>query len=229
MGEVEAWVFRRVLIALTLLWTVVQLSASCPLHCVCQNSTDANITNITSVICAQGNLTAVPKDLPQELSSLNLSGNRIVLLGESSLADVNLQQSLNTSVFDNLYNLKILDLSQNAISTIQPHVFEALGLVKELNLSSNNLTDLYSDMLSGLTAVDKLNLGSNNIASIENNTFLYLEQLRSWISATMTCQSYSLSPSLACKLLRSFTFSTTRLHTSRLAPSCLSAVFRYLT
>lgn len=181
MGEVESWVFRRVPVALSILWTVVQLSASCPQYCVCQNSTNI-ITNITSVVCAQGNLTTVPKDLPHEVTSLNLSGNRIVLLGVSFYEEVNmsfnLQQSLNTSVFDHLYNLQTVDLSQNAISTIQPNVFEALGLLKELNLSSNNLTDLYSDMLSGLTTMEKLNLGHNNIASIENDTFMYLGQLR---------------------------------------------------
>ena len=100
------------------------------------------------------------------LRILNLSHNKIVSLTN----DINKSVVLSKGFFDNLSNLKILNLS-NSDLMLKKSTFQGLISLEELNLSSNSIEELDPDMFICNKSLRILNLSSNKIVSFTNDVF----------------------------------------------------------
>ncbi|XP_069062951.1 toll-like receptor 7 [Pleurodeles waltl] len=115
------------------------------------------------------NLTSIPLGLPSTLTSLDLGENKI--------------PELRPSDFDNLTNLKYLDLrwncqrcdhaalpcfpcSNNSALQIHDDAFRNLSKLKELNLRGNSLRDLPDIIFEPLTNLQSLELSDNFLALV---------------------------------------------------------------
>ncbi|XP_029048985.2 uncharacterized protein LOC114878884 [Osmia bicornis bicornis] len=83
--------------------------------------------------------------------------------------------SLNTSTFDGLVKLQVLDLSANSIEMIHPLTFHENVELKSLNLSFNNLYEL-PNLTSFVTSLDA---SSNGIVKLADNFLSNMPKIRS--------------------------------------------------
>ena len=106
-----------------LLWMVplMQSAGSCPKPCHCSWIRNHELL----VDCSGLDLMTVPRNLPLNTTSLNLSGNRI--------------EVLDNYTFTGLLRLSRLDLSFNRIDTVYSNSFHGLTTINTLNLRSNPL------------------------------------------------------------------------------------------
>ncbi|XP_067890759.1 leucine-rich repeat-containing protein 3 [Heterodontus francisci] len=127
--------------SLLLLFSLLQAATtSCPRSCQCFDK------NGKFVRCAGKNLKEIPKDLPADTVSLHLNSNRITKIPNNAFKD--------------LYLLKELDLSKNAIESIDIGAFKGIpeGL-KMLDLSSNKIQSVPKEAFSRIKA--KIRLSNN--------------------------------------------------------------------
>lgn len=73
--------------------------------------------------------------------------------------------------------LKLLTLTNDNISHIEPKAFEKLPALEDLNLSNNQISGLSNDIFSKLTMLKKLNLRSNKLTVIDGSIFSGLSHL----------------------------------------------------
>ncbi|ELU17694.1 hypothetical protein CAPTEDRAFT_217834 [Capitella teleta] len=108
------------------------------------------------------NITAIPQNIPQNTSNLQIRFTSIATVEEHSFA--------------NLRELIHLDLSQNQIDVIHTKAFYKLHNLSELNLSHNKLSDI--NYLSGLIldsldlSYNKINLQKRNVSSLIHSLFI---------------------------------------------------------
>ncbi|NXP73498.1 TLR5 protein, partial [Ramphastos sulfuratus] len=86
--------------------------------------------------------------------------------------------SLNSLTFHTLGNLELLNLFKNKINQIKRQAFFGLGNLKTLNLSSNLLGELYDYTFDGLRSVTLIDLQQNHIGKIAGNAFRELVSLK---------------------------------------------------
>ncbi|XP_062579907.1 toll-like receptor 4 [Saccostrea cucullata] len=99
---------------------------------------------------------------------LNLSKN---LLGKE------LQRQHKEHVFDQLHNLKILDLSYNWITLLQKDFFASVSNIEHLNLSNNELESVTFD-LSAALKLQSIDLSSNKIVMLDSKSMDFLDASR---------------------------------------------------
>uniref|UniRef100_A0A8C0H4X2 TIR domain-containing protein n=1 Tax=Chelonoidis abingdonii TaxID=106734 RepID=A0A8C0H4X2_CHEAB len=121
-------------------------------------------SKMIKVLCYRQNLSQVPCHLPWNVSSLDLSENRIA--------------SLRQSDFSKLTLLQFLNISQNQIHLIEEGTFTHTSSLKILNLTSNQLRVLSSSMFDGLGNLTVLLLRKNNIDRIDPSAFAHLMKLK---------------------------------------------------
>ncbi|NXY90161.1 TPBG protein, partial [Alcedo cyanopectus] len=95
----------------------------CPALCECSEAA-------RTVKCVNGNLTAVPPDLPSYVRDLSITGNRLVLLPAGAFPARRLP------------DLGALDLSANHLRAVEAGAFAALPALRRLDLSANPLVSL---------------------------------------------------------------------------------------
>uniref|UniRef100_A0A8C8VNU9 Trophoblast glycoprotein n=1 Tax=Pelusios castaneus TaxID=367368 RepID=A0A8C8VNU9_9SAUR len=130
------------LLQLLLGWGSALQPGSCPAPCECSEAA-------RTVQCVNGNLTAVPRDLPPYARLLCLTGNRLASLPPGAflspplpeLCLLNLSGSqlrhVEAGALAGLPSLRQLDLSSNALLTLSPEAFgNATSPLEELNLSN---------------------------------------------------------------------------------------------
>ncbi|XP_067305418.1 trophoblast glycoprotein [Pseudorasbora parva] len=154
----------------------------CPAQCSCES---------TVVNCVSQNLSSIPQPLPENTTTLNLSGNNITSLNSDSfpwplehLTSLYVSGSrvmhLDSIVFKNLPSLRLLDLSNNMISEVealpQDNKIEVLNLGGSLfNYSSIDVfTNLFQHSLS---KVSRLDLSNNGLIFLPNGIFTNLPDL----------------------------------------------------
>ncbi|XP_009899540.2 toll-like receptor 5 [Dryobates pubescens] len=86
--------------------------------------------------------------------------------------------SLNSLIFKALGNLELLNLFKNKINQIKRQAFWGLGNLKILNLSSNLLGELYDYTFDGLRSVTYIDLQQNHIGMIAQEAFRRLVSLK---------------------------------------------------
>ncbi|KAK9736796.1 Leucine rich repeat [Popillia japonica] len=128
----------------------------CPTRCRCNNEE-------LQAYCANAALEVVPIQLNPEITSIDLSDNRI------------------STVHLTLYfyhNLVFLDLARNKIQTLGTSNFESQRNLKYLNLSNNDLETLSKDCFKGLKALIELDLSYNKIDVLAKNAFREMHSLQ---------------------------------------------------
>ncbi|ESO86549.1 hypothetical protein LOTGIDRAFT_167072 [Lottia gigantea] len=95
----------------------------CPVSCVCDYN---RISDITSIVCSNRTLSALPLDLPGGKLNLNLTSNMINILDKR----------------DYFPRIVELDLSYNEISNISSTGLTLLSNILTLDLTNNNITSL---------------------------------------------------------------------------------------
>ncbi|XP_075544596.1 uncharacterized protein LOC142578846 isoform X2 [Dermacentor variabilis] len=161
----------------------------CPEMCKCR-STDSS--GAQRVLCVGQLRRAVPKDLPPQVASLDLSRNKIRRINSSELSPVNythasylrhlnlhqnLIQEINVNSFQTLVSLQELDVSDNVIYAIHVNSFDALEALTVLNLSGNHLDQLKHEWFQGLSNLTVLDLSHNKIQALNNVVFWSLHHL----------------------------------------------------
>ncbi|XP_073429224.1 toll-like receptor 4 [Dendrobates tinctorius] len=80
------------------------------------------------------------------------------------------------SVFANLTELRLLDVSSCGLKNIPVETFASLKFLQTLDLSKNNLLELQPPMLSPLTALTILNVSSNRFQSFSEEATKFLSK-----------------------------------------------------
>lgn len=108
----------------------------------------------------------------QNVISLNLSYNSLFF-------ELNQTESRNITIFNGLSQLKVLDLSHNELDemVLDAYFFQNLGNLRELNLSNNRLGSLFENLFDSLTELRHLDLSFNEIHTIDQTHFFHLKKL----------------------------------------------------
>ncbi|KAM4624501.1 uncharacterized protein ACJ7VT_005351 [Polymixia lowei] len=120
-------------------------------HMWCSNQ---NITNIS----------AVTRMIPENITTINLSRNRIRTIPPRS--------------FSRLPVLVGLDLSKNHLVSLRGGEFRGLILLNSLNLTYNNISYIHPTAFDGLTSLQVLDLAHNRIAKISPGFFQFLPEIQ---------------------------------------------------
>ncbi|XP_060809370.1 protein slit isoform X2 [Amyelois transitella] len=164
--------------------TLACLVAACALHatlgCPWACSCRGTVTD-----CAHRGLLHVPKKLP-DTHRLDLQGNNITIVFQSD--------------FQNMKELKILQLSENMIHTIERDAFLELNGLERLDLSRNELTAISRRTFRGLTALKSLHLDGNQLKCIDEKAFENLKSLEVLTLNGNNLTYLSLEPATAARL-----------------------------
>ncbi|KPP76367.1 Trophoblast glycoprotein-like [Scleropages formosus] len=160
----------------------------CPTTCTCEENT-------RSITCRNLQDSEIPTDLPQWVSTLNLTGNNISTLVREGfsfnathlelstlLLSGNNIQSIEEDAFLGLPSLQMLDLSRNRLVSISLHAFHGLLELRYLCLN-DTLVDSAAAQVSGalttgnLPRLQRLDLSGNQLRTIPLDTFETLSSL----------------------------------------------------
>ncbi|XP_066274930.1 immunoglobulin superfamily containing leucine-rich repeat protein-like isoform X2 [Branchiostoma lanceolatum] len=158
-----AWIYLVVAAVLVLAGG----TSACPLECQCNGPT---------VACSNSSLTSIPSGIPANVTTLDLSYNRIALntsgifINFTNLISLNLGWNTITTIdsgsFQGLTNLKTLLLCGNMLQTLSQNVFADLRFLEVLDLSQNNIRDTTSELFSPLAMLTSLNLTGNRLQTL---------------------------------------------------------------
>ena len=112
----------------------------------------------------QSGLTSVPDDIPDGVTNVLLSGNRIRVLRSFDFSD--------------LISCTNIDLRDNFIHEIEPRSFDGLPALLKLYLNINGLTEVKKYMVQDLRNLEFLSLNVNILKSVEDGCFATLFNLR---------------------------------------------------
>ncbi|CAG0919788.1 unnamed protein product [Notodromas monacha] len=110
----------------------------CPRGCQCEG---------TVVRCSRSKLQEIPKDIPQETTELDLSNNKISVLGNNT--------------FGNLTRLETLIISYNKLECIHSNSLAGLHALRILSLHGNDISRIPEGTFGDLRSITHLALGSN--------------------------------------------------------------------
>ncbi|XP_076357721.1 uncharacterized protein LOC143250700 [Tachypleus tridentatus] len=196
-----SWIF--LVFGVLRLTSVISLHVNCPLHCDCVQS---------MVNCTSCGLQKIPKNIPLQTELLFLSDNRLTNLVkqipflprllELNLSTNEIKQMGRGSIFQNLTELRLLDLSNNKFRTlfngvfrglykletlvvtnghlkfIDEHVFDGMSNLKHLNLRENSIHSLSVEWFYDMMNLETLELDNNEIYYLNSGTFTALNNLR---------------------------------------------------
>ncbi|XP_023780851.1 toll-like receptor 3 isoform X1 [Cyanistes caeruleus] len=112
--------------------------------------------------CSHLKLTQIPSDLPNNITSLDISHNQLRQLGPANLTKYS--------------QLVYLNAGYNSISKLQPELCQNVPLLQTLKLEHNELHKFPDRVFASCTNLIELNLGYNRL-SIKNDPFKTLENL----------------------------------------------------
>lgn len=168
---------------IVIIWVLLgpDLSAACPQMCICLNSTSLKVS------CEGSGLTTLPVDLPNAVSSLDLTRNHFRILGTDSLGilphlvDLKLRENgledIDEGAFHGVGSLQLLDLSGNNLTIVDRITFRHLSGLLHLDLSCNQLTEV-DGAFAGLIDLSRLDLRQNRLSIITQSTLSGLSGLR---------------------------------------------------
>uniref|UniRef100_A0A8C3MPT8 Toll like receptor 3 n=1 Tax=Geospiza parvula TaxID=87175 RepID=A0A8C3MPT8_GEOPR len=112
--------------------------------------------------CSHLKLTQIPSDLPNNITSLDISHNQLRQLGPANLTKYS--------------QLVYLNAGYNSISKLQPELCQNVPLLQILKLEHNELSKLPDRVFASCTNLTELNLGYNTL-NIKNDPFKNLKNL----------------------------------------------------
>lgn len=110
----------------------------------------------------------------KRLQSLDLSVNSLTTFNCKceNLESLNLSENKLTNItLESAGKLKILDLSANALSEIDPTIFHNKSNLSDLILACNQIRIIGKDLFRQLKSLKRLDLSYNDISDIESETF----------------------------------------------------------
>ncbi|XP_055372286.1 protein slit-like isoform X2 [Condylostylus longicornis] len=120
----------------------------CPRQCQCDGLT---------VDCSHRNLIQVPRNIPPEVEKLDLSGNNITIIFDSD--------------FQHLSRLRVLQITDNEIHTIEKGAMNELTSLVRLDLSNNEIRAMPRGILKGAVSLKTLQLDNNQIMCVDELAF----------------------------------------------------------
>uniref|UniRef100_A0A3Q2GCR4 TIR domain-containing protein n=1 Tax=Cyprinodon variegatus TaxID=28743 RepID=A0A3Q2GCR4_CYPVA len=118
------------------------------------------------VDCAYRKLMTFPDDIPKHATSLDLLCNEVKRINREDLSEI--LTNLTNNMFKGLFNLTVLDLSENQINLIENSALKSLISLEFLDLSDNQLykiTDIIP--ILQLPQIRRLSLDCNNFSTFE--------------------------------------------------------------
>ena len=165
--------------------------SSCPVGCVCVNTTDVSCKEVTR---AFSHLPATTRslevlntsspDVIADISAFKVSGLTELTLRNCLIRDIksghfmnlsrltrlnlssNLLTNLPDGVFTQLNSLQVLNLSRNFISNVSNQWLKDVHNLKVLDMSSNNISNLKDDVFACLPTLQRLSLSENHISVV---------------------------------------------------------------
>lgn len=170
-------------ILILMLGTVLSGSTTgCPSRCECNGQE-------RSVACNRRRLATLPEGIPTEIRLLDLSKNRLKVLGPEeflnypALEELQLNENIISSIepgaFSNLFNLRTLGLRDNHLKLIQLGVFTGLTNLTQLDISENKIVILLDYMFQELYNLRELEVGNDDLVFISPRCFHGLSSLES--------------------------------------------------
>lgn len=162
--------------------------ADCPARCECKWRSGKE-----SAICADANMTAVPRHLDYGTQLLDMTGNQLYRLGKDAFADadlLNLQKlylsrcrikALDRFAFRKLTNLVELDLSHNSIPVVPSAVLESVPELRELRLNGNPILKVPNGAFAHVPRLVRLDMSECRVALLESTAFAGLENSLEWL------------------------------------------------
>lgn len=148
------------------------------------------LRSIERIDLAQNLISELDDDVFEDLPTLlilELGFNRIVSLPDSVFDGAPNLNSLflayNTIVnietpFQNLTELKLLDLSYNQIEFIEPSAFSSMARLESLEIRSCNLSVLDENLFNEQNQLESLDLSENSLTELDLTVFGALKKLR---------------------------------------------------
>lgn len=158
----------------------------CPASCQCKWTSGKK-----TALCREAGFTAIPNTLNSEMQVLDLAGNDIPYLTKDvfrSVGLINLQRifmrgtgvrEIHKDAFRDLKILVEVDLSDNAVSTIQPDTFTGNDRLRVLYLNGNPLTELRERQFPTLPHLRTLDLQDCQLRHIHTDAFVHVSMLES--------------------------------------------------
>ncbi|KAF2898650.1 hypothetical protein ILUMI_07521 [Ignelater luminosus] len=106
----------------------------------------------------------------------NVPKTRELIITKSRINFAN--NSNSSSIFENLYQLQILNIANNNLSDLPVNFLKDLDNLKVLDVSNNNLSDLKNDTFKNVANLEELNLNNNKFVSFNKIPFCEVLQLK---------------------------------------------------
>ncbi|KAJ7993521.1 hypothetical protein DPEC_G00273270 [Dallia pectoralis] len=155
------------------------LNMDCPRNCNCSMEGD--------VRCV-GNLTDVPRSMPQKTYRLHLNKTNVRVLNQQSLSTLPLMLHFSIShspldtvqpdAFQVARQLRSIKLPSNLLASLPPRVFRSLDSLEKLHLNGNRLEFIPSVLFEGLVRLIELDVSNNAVAQLAPDVFQNLSHLR---------------------------------------------------
>ncbi|KAJ1526791.1 hypothetical protein ONE63_008362 [Megalurothrips usitatus] len=151
--------------------------------------TFGGITRVGTIDLARNKLKKIDFQMFQQLQYcevIDVSENQVTDIQKLSFKDLylvrinlshNAIETIEPGAFENCANVTVLDLSHNKIGNIPRTAFDANTYATELQLSYNLLTDLAQVPLHNMTGLKVLNVSHNLIERVPRNVFPKLYEL----------------------------------------------------
>lgn len=134
------------------------------------------------------NVTDVVRMIPDNVTTINLSKNKIGIIPSGA--------------FGHLHGLENLDLSQNQLVSLKGGEFEGLGALGFLNLTCNNISHISPNAFDGLSGLKTLLLTHNNLETISPGFFKHLPEIQELILSLNKLQTLNCAESGGSSTLR---------------------------
>uniref|UniRef100_A0A673CFZ9 Slit homolog 2 (Drosophila) n=1 Tax=Sphaeramia orbicularis TaxID=375764 RepID=A0A673CFZ9_9TELE len=164
----------------------------CPAQCSCTG---------TTVDCHGQGLRNVPRNIPRNTERLDLNANNLTKITKADFAG--------------LRHLRVLQLMENKITTIERGAFQDLKELERLRLNRNNLAVFPELLFLGTTKLYRLQLDYNHISCIEDGAFRALRDLE-----VLTLNNNNISRLSVASFNHMPKLRTFRLHSNNLQCDC---------
>ncbi|CAF1204795.1 unnamed protein product [Adineta steineri] len=152
---------------------------ACPSVCLCHG---------VHIDCSNRNLQIIPSGIPKNVFKLDLQFNNLSIIrkddlkGFRQLRILNLQDNqihtIDTDAFKDLLSLEKLDLSSNRLRVIKMGMLQGLQDLHNLQLDHNEISCIEPEAINGLKRLEIITLNSNNLTTLPMLSFSQLIDLR---------------------------------------------------